>query len=134
MVEESPVQKLPYLFAVMKETLRLHPTVPLSVPHSPSETTILGDYTYNPKRLSCVYVREIHRDPSIWDNPLHFDPSRFLDGQYDYKGNDFNYLPWKVPQGQKLDISEKFGVALKMKMPLVVIPTPRLSNPTLYDQ
>ncbi|KAI9111004.1 hypothetical protein K1719_017879 [Acacia pycnantha] len=162
-VEESHIQKLPYLLAVMKETLRLHPIFPLLVPHCPSETTVVGDYTILKGYRVFVNVWAMHRDPSIWDNPLEFDPSRFLDGQYDYKGNDFNYLPfgsgrricagmafaertflycvatmmhsfeWKVPQGQKLDISEKFGVALKMKMPLVAIPTPRLSNPALYE-
>jgi hypothetical protein len=39
---------------------------------------------------------------------------------------------WKMPQGDKLDLSEKFGFALKKKVPLVAIPTPRLSNPQLY--
>ncbi|RHN63316.1 putative cytochrome P450 [Medicago truncatula] len=45
LVEESHIQKLPYLQAVMKETLRLHPTLPLLVPHCPSETTNIGGYT-----------------------------------------------------------------------------------------
>ncbi|KAI4315299.1 hypothetical protein L6164_028124 [Bauhinia variegata] len=35
--------------------------------------------------------------------------------------------------GQKLDVSEKFGIVLKKKTPLVAIPTPRLSSPALYE-
>ncbi|KAK4260459.1 hypothetical protein QN277_003566 [Acacia crassicarpa] len=162
--EESHIHKLPYLLAVMKETLRLHPAVPLLVPHCPSETTTVGGYTI-PKG-SCVFVNvwAIHRDSTIWDNPLKFDPSRFLDdAKRDFSGNDFDYFPfgsgrricagiamaertflysvatlmhsfdWKVPEGQEFDMSEKFGIVLKKKVPLVAVPTPRLSNTALYE-
>ena len=37
-VEESHITRLPYILAIMKETLRLHPTIPLLVPHRPTET------------------------------------------------------------------------------------------------
>ncbi|CAL5432776.1 unnamed protein product [Camellia sinensis] len=39
---------------------------------------------------------------------------------------------WKLPEGEKLDLSEKFGIVLKKRVPLMAIPTPGLSNPTLY--
>jgi len=32
-----------------------------------------------------------------------------------------------------LDLSEKFGIVLKKKIPLVAIPTPRLPHPSLYQ-
>ncbi|XP_054809529.1 flavonoid 3'-monooxygenase CYP75B137-like [Prosopis cineraria] len=161
-VEESHIHKLPYLLAVMKETLRLHPALPLLVPHCPSETTIIGGYTVPKGSRVFVNVWAIHRDPLIWNNPLQFDPTRFVDAKWDFSGNDFNYFPfgsgrricagiamaertflysvatlmhsfdWKVPEGQKLDMSEKFGIVLKKKVPLVAIPTPRLSNMALY--
>ncbi|XP_057419745.1 flavonoid 3'-monooxygenase CYP75B137-like [Lotus japonicus] len=163
MVEESHLHKLPYLLAVMKETLRLHPTVPLLVPHCPSEATSTGGYTIPKGSRVFVNVWAIHRDPSIWEKPLEFDPERFLDAKWDFSGNDFSYFPfgsgrricvgipmaersvlyflatlvhmfnWTVPEGEKLDISEKFGITLKKKTPLVAIPTPRLSNPDLYQ-
>lgn len=162
-VEESHIQKLPYLQAVMKETLRLHPALPLLVPHCPSESCCVGGYTIPKGSRVFVNVWAIHRDPSIWDRPLEFDPTRFLDAKWDYSGSDFNYFPfgsgrrmcagiamaermfmyslatlahsfdWKIPQGHNLDVSEKFGIVLKKKIPLVVIPTPRLSNPSLYE-
>ncbi|XP_008238638.1 PREDICTED: cytochrome P450 76M5-like [Prunus mume] len=162
-VEESHIHKLPYLQAVMKETLRLHPALPLLVPHCPSETCTVGGYTIPKGSRIFFNVWAIHRDPSIWENPLEFDPERFLNSKWDYSGNDFNYFPfgsgrricagiamaermvmhslatlvhsfdWKMPQGQKLDLSEKFGIVLKKKMPLVAVPTPRLSDPALYE-
>ena len=44
-VEDSHIPKLPYLLAVMKETLRLHPIAPFLIPHCPSEATIVDRYT-----------------------------------------------------------------------------------------
>ncbi|RDX61201.1 Geraniol 8-hydroxylase, partial [Mucuna pruriens] len=162
MVEESHIHKLPYLQAVMKETLRLHPVLPLLVPHCPSETTIVGGYTIPKGTRVFVNVWAIHRDSSIWEKPLEFDPTRFLNAKWDFSGNDFNYVPfgsgrricagiamaertvlhllatlvhlfdWTIPEGEKLDVSEKFGIVLKKKMPLIAIPIPRLSNPDFY--
>ncbi|MED6160094.1 hypothetical protein PIB30_048150 [Stylosanthes scabra] len=168
-VEESHIHKLPYLRAVMKETLRLHPALPLLVPHCPSETTTVGGYTIPKGSRVFVNVWAIHRDPSIWDNPLEFDPTRFLndddDGgannKWDFSGSDFRYFPfgsgrricagiamaertvlyilatlvhsfnWKVPEGENLDMSDKFGIVLKKKISLVAIPTLRLSKSKL---
>ncbi|XP_057419852.1 carnosic acid synthase-like [Lotus japonicus] len=163
MVEESHIHKLPYLLDVMKETLQLHRTVPLLVPHCPSEATSAGGYTIPKGSRVFVNVWAIHRDPSIWEKPLVFDLERFLDAKWDFSGNDFSYFPfgsgrriclgipmaersvlyflatlvhmfdWTVPKGEKLDISEKFGLTLKKETPLVAIPIPRLSNPDLYQ-
>ncbi|KAH9721453.1 BED-type domain-containing protein [Citrus sinensis] len=162
-VEESHIYKLPYLFAVMKETLRLHPALPLLVPHCPTETSTVGGYTVPKGARVFVNVWAIHRDPSIWKNPLEFNPERFLNSKWDYSGSDFNYFPfgsgrricagiamaermflysvatllhsfdWKLPEGQKVDLTEKFGIVLKLKNPLAAIPTPRLSDPALYE-
>ncbi|GMP95927.1 hypothetical protein CsSME_00044786 [Camellia sinensis var. sinensis] len=163
-VEESHIQKLPYLYAVMKDTLRLHPALPLLVPHCPTESCIVGGYTVPKGARVFVNVWAVHRDPSVWKNPLEFDPERFLgDSKWDCSGNDFNYFPfgsgrricagtamaermfmfslaslvhsfdWKLPEGEKLDLEEKFGIVLKKKVPLVAIPTPRLSDPMLYE-
>ncbi|CAM8987554.1 unnamed protein product [Rhodiola kirilowii] len=41
-VEESDIPKLHYLYAILKETLRLHPAMPLLIPHCPSETVTVG--------------------------------------------------------------------------------------------
>ncbi|KAK7330669.1 hypothetical protein VNO77_24867 [Canavalia gladiata] len=162
MVEESHIHKLPYLQAVMKETLRLHPPLPLLVPHHSNETTTVGGYTIPKGTQVFVNVWAIHRDPSIWEKPLEFDPGRFFDAKWDYSGNNFNYIPfgsgrricagiamadrtvlyflamlvhlfnWTLSQEKKLNIVEK-GIVLNMKTPLVAIPTPRLSNPNFYE-
>uniref|UniRef100_A0A803PLX9 Cytochrome P450 n=1 Tax=Cannabis sativa TaxID=3483 RepID=A0A803PLX9_CANSA len=163
-VEESDIHKLPYLQAVMKETLRLHPVLPLLVPHCPSESCTVGGYTIPKGSRIFINVWATQRDPSIWENPLKFDPDRFLnDSKWDFSGSDFNYIPfgsgrricagiamaertvvyslatllhsfnWELPRGEKMDLEEKFGIVLKKKIPLVAIPTPRFSDPSLYE-
>jgi cytochrome P450 len=161
-VEESHIHKLPYLHAIMKESLRLHPVLPLLIPHCPSETCTIGGFSVPKGARVFINVWAVHRDPSIWENPLEFKPERFLNSKFDYSGSDFNYLPfgsgrricagiamaermflyflatllhsfdWKLPEGKQMDLTEKFGIVLKLKNPLVAIPTPRLSNPALY--
>jgi cytochrome P450 len=39
---------------------------------------------------------------------------------------------WKLPEGQEIDFSEKYGLVTKMAVPFSAIPTPRLSNDKLY--
>ncbi|KAL0312792.1 UNVERIFIED_CONTAM: Flavonoid 3'-monooxygenase [Sesamum radiatum] len=162
-VEETDINKLPYLYTVMKEVLRLHPALPLLVPHCPSATCTVAQYVIPKGARVFVNVWAIHRDPSIWENPMEFCPERFSDSKWDYSGNDFKYFPfgsgrricagtamaermfmyslaslvhsfdWSLPAGERLDLSEKFGIVLKKKIPLVAIPTPRLPNPSLYE-
>ncbi|XP_019086088.1 PREDICTED: geraniol 8-hydroxylase-like isoform X3 [Camelina sativa] len=161
-VEESHLPKFPYLQAVMKETLRLHPTLPFLVPHRNSETAVVAGYTVPKDSKIFVNVWAIQRDPKHWDEPNEFKPERFLDSSLDFNGGDFKYLPfgsgrrscvavnmaerlvlfniasllhsfdWEAPKGQKFEVEEKFGLVLKLKSPLVAIPVPRLSDPKLY--
>ncbi|KAJ0476103.1 putative cytochrome P450 [Helianthus annuus] len=71
-VEESHIKNLPYMHAIMKEVLRLHPSVPLLLPHSPSESCVIGGYTVPKGARVFVNVWAIHREPTIWENPLEF--------------------------------------------------------------
>ncbi|XP_004301915.1 PREDICTED: flavonoid 3',5'-hydroxylase-like [Fragaria vesca subsp. vesca] len=82
--------------------------------------------------------------------------------KFDYLGNKFHFLPfgsgrrvcagiplaermliyelasflhsfdWKLPDDEKLDLSDKFGIVTKKKTPLTAVPTVRLSNLELY--
>jgi cytochrome P450 len=95
-VEESHIPNLHYLEAVVKEVLRLHPALPLLVPHCPSETCTIGGYTVPKGARVFLHVWAIHRDPSIWPSPTKFDPDRFLgpNSKWDFRGNDFSYFPF----------------------------------------
>ncbi|KAL0693026.1 hypothetical protein Bca4012_060206 [Brassica carinata] len=93
-VEEYHIPKLPYILATMKETLRLHTVAPLLNPHRPSQTTVVNGFTIPKDSKIFINVWAIQRNPDVWENPLEFDPNRFLDKSYDFSGNDFNYIPF----------------------------------------
>ncbi|CAN1748024.1 Flavonoid 3',5'-hydroxylase 2, partial [Linum perenne] len=165
-VEESHLHKLHYLEAVIKETFRLHPALPLLVPRCPSQTCELGGYTIPKGTIVYLNAYALHTDPELWDEPLEFKPERFLEVEdnvkYDFQGNNFQFLPfgsgrrvcpgqplgvntqkyvlatllhsfeWKLPRGSELELSDKFGIVIKKMNPLILVPTPRLSNLELY--
>ncbi|XP_059657449.1 flavonoid 3'-monooxygenase CYP75B137-like [Cornus florida] len=95
-VDESHIPKLQYLDAVVKETFRLHPALPLLVPKSPSQSCTVGGYTIPKNTKVFLNVWAIHRDPELWDDPSEFKPERFLSepGKWDYYGNNLQYLPF----------------------------------------
>ncbi|PHT71675.1 hypothetical protein T459_22460 [Capsicum annuum] len=94
-LEEEDIDKLPYLNAVIKETLRLHPPLPFLVPHMAMDScTMLGFHI--PKETQVlVNVWAIGRDPKTWKDPLAFKPERFLEpNMVDYKGHHFEFIPF----------------------------------------
>ncbi|KAG7016307.1 Cytochrome P450 77A3, partial [Cucurbita argyrosperma subsp. argyrosperma] len=82
-VEESDIEKLPYLQAVVKELLRRHPPTYFSLTHSAIETTKLGGYDIPVEASLEVYLAGISNDPEVWKNPEKFDPERFISGEGD---------------------------------------------------
>jgi cytochrome P450 len=95
LVEESDITNLPYLQAIVKETLRLHPTGPIIVRESSEYCTIAG-YEIPAKTKLFVNVWAIGRDPKHWENPLEFRPERFIGekSQLDVRGQHFHLLPF----------------------------------------
>ncbi|XP_044506774.1 cytochrome P450 76A1-like, partial [Mangifera indica] len=94
MVEESDIANLPYLQAVIKETLRLHPPVPLLLPRSAIEDTKFRGYHIPKDTQLLVNAWAIGRDPDVWNDPLPFKPERFLDSTVDYKGQHHESIPF----------------------------------------
>ncbi|GKB21788.1 cytochrome P450 93A3-like protein [Tanacetum coccineum] len=93
LVEETDIQHLPYLQAIVKETLRLHPTVPTILRTSTEDCTV-GGFHIPAKTTVFINVWAMGRDPKSWDDPLEFRPERFLESQLDIKGQHFQLLPF----------------------------------------
>ncbi|OMO79359.1 Cytochrome P450 [Corchorus capsularis] len=94
-LEEEDTENLPYLKAVIKETLRLHPALPFLVPHMAMDSCQMLGYHIPKEKQILVNVWAIGRDPKTWEDPLVFKPERFLQpNTVDFKGHHFEFIPF----------------------------------------
>mgnify|MGYP002775346596 CR=1 FL=1 len=113
-VTESHIPRLPYLRAIVKETLRMHPTAPLLMPHMSLDVCQdVGGYLIPKGTRLFVNAWAIGRDPTAWkDDPDKFLPERFLSdacSSMDVKGKHFEVIPFgsgrRICPGMNLALS-----------------------------
>ncbi|RCV31432.1 hypothetical protein SETIT_6G176700v2 [Setaria italica] len=96
-VQEPDVASLPYLQAVVKEAMRLHPVAPILLPHQAVEDGVeIGGYMV-PKGSTVIFnAWAIMRDPELWERPEEFVPERFLDeaASVELRAKDFEFIPF----------------------------------------
>ncbi len=81
--------ELPWVDAVIKETMRRHPVFPLLGRMLKRPQTV-GDWHLPTGTLVYVSLDLTHRNPAHWDDPDRFDPERFLDA----RPRPFTYIPF----------------------------------------
>ena len=156
-VDISDLPDLPYLSAVIKETMRMHPVVPLLVPHKLTETCELNGYEVLGGTQVFVNVWAIGHDPNVWDDPWQFRPERFLGANnISLNGGSFEFAPFgsgrrmcpglslgiltvefilaslvhsfEWKASSKPNLNELFVFVLKLETPLLVTTHPRLGS------
>ena len=161
-VDISDLPNLPYLSAVIKETMRMHPVVPLLVPHKLTETCELNGYEVLAGTQAYVNIWAIGHDPNVWDDPWQFRPERFLgNNNISLNGGSFELAPFgsgrRICPGLSLgvlsmefilaslvhsfewkanskpNLKELFMFLLKLETPLVVKAYPRLASSNLLS-
>ncbi|KAK8943008.1 Premnaspirodiene oxygenase [Platanthera zijinensis] len=156
--EEVTSGRLTYLQLVIKETLRLHPPVPLLLSRENQESCEVMGYEIPLKSTVLINMWAIARDAKYWDDPNIFWPERFEGTSLDFRGSHFEYVPfgagrrvcpgmqfglstvelvltyllyyfdWKY-LGKKLDMGEAYGVSIRRESPLYLVPTLHFSLP-----
>ncbi|KAH7665219.1 Flavonoid 3'-monooxygenase protein [Dioscorea alata] len=123
LVSEFDLNNVPLLQAIIKETFRLHPPVPLLIPHTASEACENADVDlkgthfelipFGAGRRICVGLRlGLRMTTLLLASLVHgFD--------------------WALPDGltpESLNMDTEFGLTLERSVPLVARPIPRLAH------
>lgn len=93
-ITDKEVDKMIYLKTIVKETLRLHPPVPLLVPRETIHEVELKGYHIPKGTRVMVNAWAIGQDKRTWENPEEFLPDRFIDNDIDFRGHDFELIPF----------------------------------------
>ncbi|KAJ3656972.1 hypothetical protein Zmor_016009 [Zophobas morio] len=109
-MENSPIQeelnRLDYLESVVKEILRLVPTIPFIMRYA-DEDIKCDPYVFPAGSNLIVPLVLLHRDPEVWPDPEKFDPDRFLHDEVG-KRHRCSYIPFSF--GARNCIGLKFGM------------------------
>ncbi|XP_010519645.1 PREDICTED: cytochrome P450 71B12-like [Tarenaya hassleriana] len=109
-ITEEDMENLDYLKMVVKETLRINPVAPLLIPREAMKDVKINGYDVPKKTRIQVNIWAIHRNPEVWKDPERFIPERFKDSQMDYKGQNFELLPFG--SGRRVCPGMGIGMAL----------------------
>ncbi|RAL44134.1 hypothetical protein DM860_016380 [Cuscuta australis] len=107
--EDDDMEELAYLKVVVKETLRLHPPIPLLLPRESTEEREIGGFVIPAKTRVIVNAWAIGRDPNTWKYPDCFWPERFAYHDADVHGNHFELIPFGA--GRRMCPGLAFGLA-----------------------
>ncbi|KAG7560090.1 Cytochrome P450 [Arabidopsis thaliana x Arabidopsis arenosa] len=110
-VSEEDIKDMNYLKAVIKETLRLHPPLPLMVPHESTQDVKLRDYHIPAGTVVMINAWAIGREAATWGpDAEEFTPERHLNSLVDFRGQDFELIPFGA--GRRICPAISFAVAL----------------------
>ncbi|ESQ32048.1 hypothetical protein EUTSA_v10004073mg [Eutrema salsugineum] len=109
-ITEEDIERLQYLKMVIKESFRINPLVPLLIPREASKDVKIAGYDIPKKTWIHVNIWAVHRNPNVWKDPEAFIPERFMDNEIDYKGLNFELLPFG--SGRRMCPGLGMGMAL----------------------
>lgn len=100
------LNEMKLLERVIKETLRLYPSVPF-ISRYMEEEIQLGKYLVPKLTTAVVHIFYLHRDPNVYPEPEVFDPDRFLPENVQ-KRHPYAYVPFSA--GPRNCIGQKFAL------------------------
>ncbi|KAK4265041.1 hypothetical protein QN277_026144 [Acacia crassicarpa] len=94
-VRDSDIPNLPYLQAIVKESLRLHPPGPLLSWARLTVNDVHVDKIFVPAGTTAmVNMWAITHDSTIWEDPSAFKPERFINEDVSIMGSDLRLAPF----------------------------------------
>uniref|UniRef100_A0A8I5N7U1 Cytochrome P450 family 4 subfamily F member 11 n=1 Tax=Papio anubis TaxID=9555 RepID=A0A8I5N7U1_PAPAN len=115
-IEWDDLAQLPFLTMCIKESLRLHPPVPVISRHV-TQDIVLPDGRVIPKGITCLLsVFGTHHNPTVWPDPEVYDPFRF-DPENIKERSPLAFIPFSA--GPRNCIGQTFAMA-EMKVVLAL--------------
>ncbi|CAI9260784.1 unnamed protein product [Lactuca saligna] len=135
-ITESDLEQLVYLKYIIKETLRLHPPLPLLLPRECREHCQIDGYDIPVKTKVIVNAFACAVDPEYWDDAESFKPERFDNSSVDFMGTNFEFVPFG--SGRRMCPGINFGLisiesALAQMLYYFNWQLPSKSSPTSID-
>jgi cytochrome P450 len=96
-ITAADLPALPWLDAVVKETLRLYPPAWILSRSALVDLDVAGHHV-PAGGFVFVPIHALHRHPTYWDDPEGFDPQRWLDGRGEAARKAGMYLPFGAGQ------------------------------------
>lgn len=101
------VPRLAYTRAIVEETLRLYPPIPILAREATAPAR-LGGLDVARGALLLVVPWLLHRNPDLWTKPDHFRPERFLPGGEAERQSKYGYIPFSI--GPRICAGLTFGL------------------------
>ncbi|XP_069699703.1 cytochrome P450 4C1-like [Periplaneta americana] len=100
------LSEMKYLEQVIKESLRLYPSVPF-IGRVLNEDVQIGGYTLPAGCILTLHIYQVHRNPKQFPNPHKFDPDIFLPERI-AKRHPYAYVPFSA--GPRNCVGQKFAL------------------------
>ncbi|KAF9238245.1 cytochrome P450 [Melanogaster broomeanus] len=129
-IDDRP--SLPYVDAILRETLRLRTPAPLGVPHATTNDDVYGGF-YIPKgrRIMSVLARSIAHNESKYPNSQEFIPERFLNDDGTLKPDDVENIAFGF--GRRICVGRHFADVSLWSAMSKVLSVFKLSKPHAED-
>uniref|UniRef100_A0A7N0VEE1 Cytochrome P450 n=1 Tax=Kalanchoe fedtschenkoi TaxID=63787 RepID=A0A7N0VEE1_KALFE len=79
-VTRDDLAKMNYLKAALKESMRLHPSVPI-IPRASTQDVVVNGFTIPASTRILIHIWAIGTDPELWEEPEKFDPREIPQGR-----------------------------------------------------
>lgn len=114
-IKYEDLQYMSYLECVIKETMRIFPTVPITGRKTTKDVK-MGEFILPKGANIIINSMLMHRNKNYWPNPWKFDPDRFLPDKMN--NHSYYYLPFS--DGPRNCIGSKYAM-ISMKVFLATL-------------